>query len=160
MKIISQILLLSTAGFIWGIWCGEDLTKLFGISFLGIAVVIVLMFLAIYFIQGVKMRILGCTTTIASLVAGVILGIGAASSAFNECVADGELVRNHIQKFYITNGRYPEKLSELNTQLPGKLIIRGNIMDYKKTNEGYSLLFEDWLITHTASESLAFTASK
>ena len=66
-----------------------------------------------------------------------------ATLAFNECVADGERVREALDNFHREHRVYPASLSQLDMHLPG-----------------YDLSFSDWLVTHEASEDHGFTTRK
>ena len=151
------ILLTATA---WGIWCGGDLTKFLGLSFLGFIGMAILLGLSTQIFRNKIGQISLIIGLIAATTAGTILGSGYASRAFNECVDRGELVRQELSKFNSEEGHYPNSLSELKMDLPGQRLLRGNIFDYQKTEAGYEIKFQDWLITHVADEHSGFYAQK
>jgi hypothetical protein len=58
------------------------------------------------------------------------------------------------------NSNFPETLQELHIKLPCSRVLRGTILKYVKTETGYRIWFEDWLVEHSATESIPFTAHK
>jgi hypothetical protein len=82
------------------------------------------------------------------------------NSAYNECVVKGESVRVQLAEYYSKNKHYPENLKQLNSTLPGTRILRPTILNYKKTQDGYDLSFQDWLVEFKATQSEPFMAHK
>ncbi len=84
-----------------------------------------------------------------------------AGYAFNECVHDGESVRTALAAYHSRTGTYPESLSELRVHLPGQLLLPPrNTLSYTRTARGYTLVFSDWLVSHTATDAQPFMAIK
>ena len=83
------------------------------------------------------------------------------SRAFNDCVARGETVRVSLEQFRTKHGEFPKDLDRLaRRDLPGQRWLRGSILAYRRTPGGYELSFSDWLVTHRATETDAFSAQK
>jgi hypothetical protein len=93
--------------------------------------------------------------------AGLLLGDQESTRALNDCIDRGETVRAALSDYHRQHGRYPDELAELGmSDLPGNLLLRGNILRYRSTGTGYRLEFGDWLVTHEATESSPFAAHK
>ena len=92
---------------------------------------------------------------------GLYIGNQGATNAYNECVRDGELVREALSGYYKEHQFYPEDLDTLGMEkLPGRRVLHGSVLQYETTNSGYDLSFSDWLVSHVATESSPFTAYK
>ena len=159
MRIVHATAILVTA-VAWGIWCGGDLSKFLGISLVGLIGALGLLVISTLILKTKMGRLSLLIGTIAAISSGVVLGSGYASSAFNECVSQGEVVRKELARYKAQTGRYPDDLSELEMDLPGKRLLRGSILEYRRTDKGYVIQFQDWLITHVADESSEFYAQK
>ena len=144
----------------WGIWCGGDLTKFLGISPLGIVGASALLVISTLVHKHTMGKFFLLGGTIIAIAVGWNLGHRYALSAFNECVNRGEVVRDELARFKDRSGRYPDDLSALEMNLPGQRLLRGNILNYQKTDKGYDIRFQDWLVTHTADEESGFCAQK
>jgi hypothetical protein len=83
-----------------------------------------------------------------------------ANLAFNDCVHNGEYVRMELVKHKSLHGRYPETLDQLDTHLPGRLLLPPHLLRYERTSSGYRLGFSDFLVSHAATESEEFMAHK
>ncbi len=84
-----------------------------------------------------------------------------AQLAFNDCNHRGESVRASLGAYYQEHGSYPSKLSHLKmSNLPGDRILRRNLLEYSRIDEGYELKYCDWLVVHRASDSIPFAANK
>lgn len=93
--------------------------------------------------------------------AGEVAGAEAHSRAFNECVRNGERVREALAEHRATTGRYPEQLEELTSSVDlCERPLRGSLLRYQRTPSGYEIAFSDWLITHSATASEPFMADK
>lgn len=88
------------------------------------------------------------------------LGTYSFNSAFNECIHKGENVRLQLKEYYFQNKHYPENLNQLSGILPGKRLIRPTILKYKRTQGGYELTFQDWLVEFKANQLEPFIAHK
>ena len=80
--------------------------------------------------------------------------------AFNECVERGEEVRTQLSEYHQNKNQYPERLGQLEGFKLCVRIIRPTLLEYDKTKYGYVLSFKDWLVEHTATESVPFMAHK
>ena len=90
-------------------------------------------------------------------------GVGArdAAAAFNECVERGEDVRIRLHDYRARSGHYPDSLAALTgAPLPCRRLLRGDLLSYRATATGYSLVFSDWLVEHVATESHGFQPHK
>jgi hypothetical protein len=97
----------------------------------------------------------------ASLAGGHYIGHQESSAAFNDCVHRGETVRVALAEFFDEHGNYPDNLGSLQVpDLPGGRLLRGQVLGYRTMDDGYELFFGDWLVSHYATESSAFTAHK
>jgi hypothetical protein len=65
-----------------------------------------------------------------------------------------------LAEYYSKNKHYPENLKQLNSTIPGTRILRPTILNYKKTQDGYDLSFQDWLVEFKATQSVPFMAHK
>ena len=73
----------------------------------------------------------------------------------------GEAVRVSLARFEARNGRFPQALDRLaRRDIPGQRWLRGTVLAYERTSQGYELSCSDWLVTHQATESTAFAAQK
>lgn len=93
---------------------------------------------------------------------GASYGVGAASfsSAFSECLNNGEEIRSRLQTFRDQNGVYPERIEQLPGAVPCPLIVRATLLRYERSGDGYALRFGDWLVEHKATDSESFMAHK
>jgi hypothetical protein len=80
--------------------------------------------------------------------------------SFNVCIGDAEGIRAILGDYKDKNSNFPETLQELHIKLPCSRVLRGTILKYVKTETGYRIWFEDWLVEHSATESIPFTAHK
>ena len=87
-------------------------------------------------------------------------GSSEANVAFNDCVDNGESVRMELAKYKSLHGRYPETLDQLDTHLPGRLLLPPHLLRYERTSSGYRLGFSDFLVSHSSTESEEFMAHK
>jgi hypothetical protein len=83
-----------------------------------------------------------------------------ATRAFNSCVERGEQVRIALAQHKLRTGRYPASLQELGSAIPGTRVLRGNLLVYEPTTNGYALSFSDWLVTHSATEHGEWSVAK
>lgn len=89
-----------------------------------------------------------------------LAGAQEATYAFNDCVQNGEQVREALSAYRLKRGRFPDSLTSLNVHLPGQLLLPPHTLSYRRTSDGYLLVFSDWLVTHEASEAHSFIATK
>ena len=143
------------------LWLGEDLGRAIplGVFFVLPAGALLGFWLSPY-------RALAGALGVASAI--VLLGAGGwyagrvnATAAFNDCLERGEAVRVSLARFEARNGRFPQGLDRLaHRDLPGRRWLRGTVLAYRSTAQGYELSCSDWLVTHQATESTAFAAQK
>jgi len=144
-----------------GVWFGEDLTS--GVPSAAILLAVV-SGLLVYLVSPYPS--LAGTLCVASIVlicaaAGWYMGRTTATSAFNDCIERGEMVRVALQQYQERHGAFPGDLSELRPfDLPGQRWFRGSLLTYRRTPSGYELNFSDWLVTHGATEAQAFASEK
>ena len=165
MRAWLSILAIGTGVIFWGVWRGED-------SYAGpfdytIDIVIAQVCFFASILVAWKARRIRAKAAVFGIVIPVALAVGLYSGhqdsqrAFNECVQRGETVRVALGEYFSDNGRYPQALDSLQMEdSPGGRFLRGSILRYKVTGEGYQLSFGDWLVTHVATDSLPFTAYK
>jgi len=89
-----------------------------------------------------------------------LAGSASHTRAFNECVTRGAHVRTALESYRTQHGRFPERLADLGHELPCRCITGGSILEYHRTENGYALAFNDWLIEHAATETEPFLAQK
>jgi hypothetical protein len=145
---------------ILGIWCGEDLKTFLGISVSAAIAAGVLLLLGLALYRKVMQKFLMTIAVITLLVAGYFFGMQQAQAAFNDGVVSGELMRVVLLDYRSRHGVFPEELDELDDSPVRKRLLRGSVMDYRRTESGYELSFGDWMISHHATESLPFHATK
>ncbi len=152
---ISGITLLAPVGY----WLGEHLSPLASTA---PVVVLGLLFLTCWLSRHNGIPFVLFLGLVGAFTAGFswFAGRQSASLAFNECVTSGETVRQQLASFRQLNGRYPGALGELGVNLPCRLLLPPQLLQYATTASGYSLRFQDWLVVHTASESEPFDAHK
>jgi hypothetical protein len=155
------MLLLGTGALLGGDWLGEGLDdplgRLLQLSALtfGSAVVAALLVGLGWrkrLVTGVFVGALACL--------GFWAGDRIAGLAFNSCVERGEEVRLALAEYKSRAGHYPASLGDLEAAIPGGRLLRRNILVYKPRAGGYALTFSDWLVTHSATESSGWFASK
>jgi hypothetical protein len=100
----------------------------------------------------VWMRRLVSIAAVLSLASGVWLGGKASARAFNECVQEADGVRDQIVAFRSARGRYPEQLRELPDTVPCQRPLRGSLLSYTPSGNGFRLEFHDWLVRHEGNE--------
>lgn len=89
-----------------------------------------------------------------------LAGSQEAMRAFNECVQDGDQVREALADYRRMHGRFPDSLSFLDRPVPGRMLLPPHAMHYETDGTHYRLWFADWLTEHAASERQAFSAQK
>jgi hypothetical protein len=93
-------------------------------------------------------------------VAAYVQGKRAFNFAFNECVDKGHEVRLLLKAYHDKNGAYPDGLDQLNAPLTCSRLIRGTILKYNTKDNGYVLVFKDWLVEFSSSDVDGFSAYK
>ena len=98
--------------------------------------------------------------TFVTLITSILLGRHEGAMAFNDCVANAESVRPLLRDYKRRHGEFPGSLSKLGAALPCQRLLRGTLLAYEPSGDGYDLYFGDWLVTHSASDSHGFGARK
>ena len=93
-------------------------------------------------------------------IAALNLGSRSFRSAFNECVSRGEAVRAALATHRARHGSFPVQLSELAEPAPCRRAMLTSLLHYSMTPETYELWFGDWLVSHRATDSHPFEATK
>ena len=160
-KTISLIVLCLCALALGGYWIGEHLDFLAAIQY-GTLLFVLLTFFACWLVrQGgfLLMMCVGlCSTT--TIVYSWHAGQQTAVFAFNECVSNGERVRQQLAEHHQKYGNFPTHLRALKSNLPCQLALPPQLLQYSQTTTGYFLWFGDWLVTHHATESEPLMAHK
>lgn len=90
----------------------------------------------------------------------LFLGWLSFASAFGECVEKGEEVRTQLNEYHKNEGQFPHRLGQLKAFKSCGRVLRPTLLEYEKTNNGYTLSFRDWLTHHKATESEPFMTYK
>lgn len=154
IAIYSTILLLLVA-----FWFGESGRGLFLIYpyLLSAMVCILISYLAS---NKWKYRIPICIIFIVLYSTAFYTGILSFTRSFNVCIDDAKGIREALSDYKAKNGSFPETLHELNIELPCSRVLRGSILQYERTETGYRIWFNDWLVEHSGTESEPFIAHK
>ena len=164
MQIRLSILALCAGSLFLGIWHGEDLCDPFVVvlDLGGGAIWLAALLLVAWRKPAFRKQAIACAIVVPAVMAvGLFVGDRVGRRAWNECVLEGELVRTALSEFYRETGGYPEELPSLGLRrIPGGRFLRGGILDYDSTGEGYSLRYGDWLVSFVATESTPFTGFK
>jgi hypothetical protein len=94
----------------------------------------------------------------AAVLAGVLFATGwyaggrELESAKADCSRRVNDVRGALEDYRQTHGRYPDGLDDLDgVDLPGKRLLRGSLLQYTTTSDGYLLWFRDGRFRFTAT---------
>jgi hypothetical protein len=142
-----------TAGF----WFGGDTAR--GVSvwaIVGLAVVVLLGDL-LGPPDRRKTRMVSALAMAGLFTAGWYGGIAELERAFEQCVARGETVREALDRHRRSTGEYPESLARLpDGAIPGRRLLRPDLMIYRKVDGGYQLTFADAAATVSATHERGF----
>jgi len=140
-------------------WAGEADGKLFS-NFLLFSI-IPAVFFTLFFAptQWLGKVILGCIFLL-SYSYSFYLGTKSYIRAYNECVAQGENLREQLTIYHQQNQQYPEHLNQINGFNACKRMMQPTILMYQKTTLGYQISFDDGHVLHRATESQPFEALK
>lgn len=105
-------------------------------------------------------RALAAALAVLAFGGGWSVGRREATTAFNECVARAESVRDALRRHHDSTGAFPSELSNLRSPVVGRLVVRGTIWSYEQTPDGYDLELSDALVTHRATHAHPLTAHK
>lgn len=148
---------------LFGWWLGEDVSspvaKLFRLALL----LILLVALGVYLALGRDNKPAGiaCVGAAIALALGSWGGGQASRHAFNECVDTGESVRARLAEYRSSHGTFPQALSDLPGPIPCRRPFRGTLLEYTpQGQDAYKLRFQDWLVTHEATDQNEFLAVK
>jgi hypothetical protein len=145
---------------ILGIWSGEDLSTLLGLSNGALTMMGICFVGAILIPRGVLQRFLFPLGVAGLLVAGHQIGNHSSKTAFNECFDSGESVRKDLADYRSRTGAFPETLKAMGKPLPDGRLLRGSLLEYHREGDGYELAFGDHWVSHRATSSRAFHANK
>lgn len=154
------ILLLILLSLGCGIWMGEDIHNLLGLTAIPLAAAAFLLIASILIHGPLRQRLLLPVILLAALIAGHQIGNHRAYAAFSACYESGEAIRQALADHKARTGSYPDQLSQLPGPLPGGRILRPSLLEYQRTATGYQISFRDWLVSHSATEAQPFTPHK
>lgn len=84
-------------------------------------------------------------------------GIVELERAFDRCVARGETVREALDRHRGSTGEYPESLTQLgDVAIPGRRLLRPDLMEYRRVDGGYQLSFADAVASMSATHEQGF----
>lgn len=146
-----------TAVFV-GVWFGEDITAVVRPD--GLAV------LAGWAVVGAVLtpgnrgsRAMGAVMLLTASGAGFVTGRYEATTAFHECTARVEAVREALAAAKAERGEWPATLDEtVMDQIPCQRLLRKRVLEYRRTQSGYSIEIENWSRVYRASEKGGFGA--
>lgn len=98
-----------------------------------------------------------------TLMAAALLFIGAwfagqtaANRAFDDCLARGEEVRLTLRNYRLQQGRFPQRLDDLDIDLPGQRLLHSTLMNYQAKEGDYRLSFANALVEYVANARYSF----
>lgn len=101
------------------------------------------------------------------MAAALILFLGSWSAgqatdrrAFGECLERGEAIRAALKDFRHDHGRYPERLEQLDVELPGRRRLHPDLLFYQRLADDYELTFTRGNLRFAAGRHLPFSASR
>jgi hypothetical protein len=87
---------------------------------------------------------------VTALLAGGLFAVGwhlggrDLEAALTDAARNAEVVRAALEEHRRTTGAYPESLRDLDgVEIPGKQLLRGTVLRYIRTRDGYVLWFDD-----------------
>ena len=84
-------------------------------------------------------------------------GIAELGRAFARCVERGESVREALDEYRGSTGEFPRDLDQLtDVAIPGRRVLRPDLMEYARVNGGYRLTFSDAAVTMSATHERSF----
>lgn len=94
-----------------------------------------------------------------AILAGVLFAVGwylggrELENASADCAQRIGDVRSALETYQDDAGIYPETLDQLEgIELPGRLLLRRDLLDYTRTSDGYLLSYRDGRFVFTATE--------
>jgi hypothetical protein len=150
MRIVAIILLISMT-LLGGIYTG-GVSPFINAAGWTVAMALLAVFLGLFVMRGTQHQV--GTTFVLLCVAylGYVYGSKEQGVAYNDCVERSEIIRQNIVDFQKQNGRFPDDLSEIKIALCGRRILRPPLLDYRKTESGFELVFSDWLMSWVGTE--------
>lgn len=89
-----------------------------------------------------------------------ILGAKERSHAINDCVERCVNVQRELEAYRAKHGHYPAGLGEMNTCLPGRMLLPPQIVEYRRTAEGYDLWIADGMMSYQGTQAIEFFVHK
>jgi hypothetical protein len=84
---------------------------------------------------------------------GWYLGGRELEAASADCARRVGEVRSALETFRDDTGNYPDTLNQLEgIELPGRLLLRRDLLEYSRTSDGYLLSYRDGRFVFTATE--------
>jgi len=91
-----------------------------------------------------------------AILAGLFLGQRQFEHAWRDCIAKGESVRAAL---VATQGDYPNRLEELDVDIPCRAGFRPTILHYLSNDRGFRLWMTNDRVTYAGTDRRPFTAS-
>ena len=102
-------------------------------------------------------RMLSALVMAGLFVVGWYGGIAELARAFDQCVERGESVREALDGYRTSAGEYPESLTRLaGVPIPGRRLLRPDLMEYRRLDDGYRLGFSDAVTAMSATDERGF----
>jgi hypothetical protein len=102
-------------------------------------------------------RMLSALVMAGLFIVGWYGGIVELTRAFDQCVERGEEVREALERVRTSSGEYPESLARLaDVSIPGRRLLRPDLMEYGRVDDGYRLTFSDAVTTMSATHERGF----
>ena len=102
-------------------------------------------------------RMLSALVMAGLFVVGWYGGIVELTRAFDQCVERGEEVREALEGVRTSSGEYPQSLARLaDVSIPGRRLLRPDLMEYDRVDGGYRLTFSDAVTTMSATHERGF----
>lgn len=80
--------------------------------------------------------------------------------AFRECLERGEEIRTALEDFRHELGDYPERLRQLDVDLPGRRLLHSDLLRYRRLDDDYELTFFRGNLRFAAGRHLPFSAQR
>ena len=139
-----------------GLFLGEEISLLWPPSFLLAGVGMLALGIALT-PGNFPSRIVGGFMLLLPLVSGFVAGRYEGTTAFQESVDRAEVVQTALKAHRETTGAFPDSLEVLEgIELPGKRLLRGRVLHYRKTADGYQMSVERWALRFDGDERTAF----
>lgn len=154
MAIFLPWLLLLPLAALTAVWLGEDLHRARLLSFSGLSFLLAWTGGMPAQRIGTQPLILTVTISVVVMIVAYLLGGVFARGAFQECERNADDVRRLLAEFFREHGEFPADLSQLPmSRMPGERLLRGSVLCYRQTEQGYELSYSDWAAEHRATET-------